>query len=65
MMKGGGRLQALSFHYYTMPKARFPATAPARTGHWAFRKRNGQASLAKALTDGDMIIQAQRGDGQI
>ena len=40
MMKGGGRMQALSFHYYAMPQgSRGPGT-----GHRFFGKRNGHPS---------------------
>jgi alpha-N-arabinofuranosidase len=48
MMKGGGRLQALSFHYYAMPKergARGPATGFSEA-QWA-----GELGLALKMED--------------
>jgi len=58
MMKGGGRMQALSFHYYAMPKerdARGPATGFSE-GQWASElslalEMEGYVSKVSAVMD--------------
>ena len=61
MMKDGGRLQALSFHYYAMPhgsRAQGPATGFPR-------RANGPPTLQLALNMDGIVSKVSRDHGQV